>query len=147
MGIDLVLEESDFAGYIEDGTIYEATVLNIGLRERKIRDEDVKRIEFKFRLNADDAHDGQLIWGSTSTRFIDHPNCKLKNWAEALLGRELPSGYRLNTDDLLERRCRVVISKREWTNKDGEEQVRNEVRDVIPTKEVLAAMAAADDQF
>ena len=57
MGIILELEESDFAGYIEDGEVYNATVRAIRQRETKLVDErtneKVQRIEFTFKLIAD----------------------------------------------------------------------------------------------
>lgn len=147
MGLILELEESDFAGFIADGTIYTAKVVNVGLRERKARNEGedpTKRIEFKFKLISDDSHDGQDIWGSTSTKFVDHPKCKLKGWSEAILGRNLPVRYKLDTDDLLDRECRVVVSYRTWQQGD-ETRERNEISDVIPTREAAMAMAAEND--
>jgi hypothetical protein len=73
------LEESDFAGYIEDGEVYRATVRNVRVREGKFVDdrtgEKPNRVEFVFKLISDDEHDGQDVWGDTSTKFNTHPNC------------------------------------------------------------------------
>jgi hypothetical protein len=150
MGVELTLEESDWAGYIEDGTPYRAQVMDIKPKDRLVRGENIRRMEFRFRIISSDAHDGQDIWGSTSTKFVDHPGCKLKTWSEAILGRRLMPHYKMNTDDLLDRPCVIIVSKREW-DQDGETRVRNEVRDVQPTVEVAAAMAATakdeDEEF
>lgn len=151
MGLSLELEESDFAGYIEDGAMYTAQVRNIKLVEKPYKDDDgnpVKKIEFKFQLVSEDAHDGDDLWGETSTKFVLHPECKLKNWAEAILGQHLPAKFRLDTDDLLDRQCRIMVGKREY-EKDGEKKTRNFVRDVIPTREAMTAMKAveADEPF
>lgn len=79
MGHVFELEESDFAGYIEDGEVYRATVRNVRVREGKFVDdrtgEKPNRVEFVFKLTSDDEHDGQDIWGDTSTKFNTHPNC------------------------------------------------------------------------
>lgn len=143
MGIVFELEESDFAGFIDDGEIYLAQVVNIRLVDKPYTDDDgnkVKRVEFKFRLIADDAHDGADMWGDTSTKFVKNPGCRLFTWAEALLGQQLPARYRLDTDILLDRQCRVVVGKKEW-EKDGQARQRNYVRDVMPTREAMKTMA------
>lgn len=153
MGLILELEESDFAGYIDDGMIYTATVSNVGLKERPPRnpgDDPTRRIEFRFKIISDDAHDGQDIWGSTSTKFVNHEKCKLYSWSQAILGQVLPVRFKLDTDDLHDRSCRIVVSKRSWPDKTtGEERTRNEVADVMPTRAAMAQMAAdtSDDEF
>lgn len=150
MGIVLELEESEFAGWIDDGARYAATVVGIRLREKPFKDDagqPIKKIEFAFKLISDDGQDGRDIWGETSTRFNSHPECRLKNWAEAILGMKLPPHYRLDTDQLLDRHCFVVVGRKEWTNKDGEDKVRNFVRDVQPTTANAKALAEADEPF
>lgn len=151
MGMILELEESEFAGWIDDGVRYAATVAGIRLREKPFKDDagqPIKRIEFHFKLIADDGHDGQDIWGDTSTRFNSHPECRLKNWSESILGLRLPPHYRLDTDSLLDRHCFVVIGRKEW-QKEGETKIRNFVRDVQPTTANAQALAAstADEPF
>lgn len=146
MGLTLVLEESDFAGYIDDGEMFTATVRNVKLKEKPYKDDDgnpVKKVEFKFQIIDDGPQDGVDIWGETSTRFNTHPACRLLNWSEAILGRRLPPQYQLDTDDLYDQQCRILVGKQEW-EKDGETKFRNFVRDVIPTRESMAAMTAAE---
>lgn len=79
MGHVFELEESDFAGYIEDGEVYRATVRNVRIKEGRFVDERTNekpnRVEFVFKLISDDEHDGQDLWGDTSTKFNTHPNC------------------------------------------------------------------------
>lgn len=142
MGLTFEMEESSFAGYIEDGEIYGAQLVGTNLKERKFpsEPEPVKRVGWKFRIESEDGHDGQDVWGETSTRFVDHPECRLKTWSEALLGQELPAGYRLDLDTLHDRKCRVIIGKREYV-KDGETKFHNFVREVHPTREAMASMA------
>jgi hypothetical protein len=149
MGMIFELEESEFAGYIDDGARYAATVAGIKKREKPFKDDNgqaIIRVEFHFKLIADDGHDGQDIWGDTSTRFNSHPECRLKQWSEAILGMHLAPHFRLDTDMLLDRHCFVVIGKKEW-QKDGELKVRNFVRDVQPTTANAKALAESDDPF
>lgn len=151
MGFEFTLEESDFAGYIEDGEIYNAELVHVNQSERQFQGEPapVMRLGFRFRLESDDAHDGAELWGETSTKYVNHPGCKLKQWADALMGQELPAGYNLNTDTLLGRRCRVIVEKREYNDrKTGEAKTLNKVREVHPTREALLAMQdAAQEDF
>ena len=148
MGISLTLEESDFAGYIDDGDIFPAVLSEVKLVEKPFIDdktgEKVKKISFKFRIDQPgDPHDGDFKWGETGTRFNTHPECRLKNWAEAVLGRTLERGYQLETDDLLDKECRVVIGRRDY-EKDGETKVYNFVKDVMPSAENMKAFANRD---
>jgi hypothetical protein len=144
MGLIFELEESDFAGYIADGEIYAARVTNIRDVEKPYKDKDgnpVKKVEFKFQLVSDDPHDGTDMWGETSTKFVAHDECKLRNWARSILARDLPIGYRLDTDELLDRACRVIVGLKEYPDKaTGEIKQRNFVRDVMPSREAMANM-------
>lgn len=143
MGVHLVLEESNFTGYIPDDTEYLATVADISLRERTFRDnETAKRLTFKFKLISDDAHNGEELYGETSTNFTDHPNCRLYRWAETLLGMRLPPHYQLDTDDLLDKRCRVIVQYGTY-EKQGQTQEFNRVKDIKPTRQAAESMAAA----
>lgn len=145
MGIILQLEESDFAGFIDDGQPYGATVVGVRLRDKPYKDDagnTVKKIEFHFKLVADDGHDGQDIWGETSTKFNSHPQCRLRAWSESILGMPLPPRFELDTDMLVDRRCIVVVGKKTY-EKDGETKNRNFVREVLPTRENAKAIAAA----
>lgn len=143
------LEESDFAGYIDDDTIFEANLVGVRQVEKPFTDDDgnkVNKVEFKFTLiDPDGNFDGTPQWGETPTRFNSHPDCRLRNWASAILGTELPIGYRLDTDVLLGNTCRVVIGLREY-EKDGATKKRNSVKDVIPSREAMARMASPDEE-
>lgn len=146
MGLVLELEESTFSGYIDDGTIYGAKIRDVRLVEKPYKDADgkpVKKIVFRFQLATDDDHDGEDLYGETSTRFVNHPDCRLFAWSEAILGMRLPPKYRLNTDDLIDRDCRVMVGKREY-EKDGMTKQHNSVRDVIPSRQAMADLTAAE---
>lgn len=142
------LEDSDFAGYIEDDTIKVASVAGVKIKEKPYKDDDgnpVKKVEFHFVIADGSDHDGQPIWGETSTNFNNHPNCKLRNWACAILGTDLPVGYRLDTDVLIGNEVRAVIGLRDYTDKDGNPKQHNFVKDVIPTTDALDRMQSQSD--
>src|SRR5215471_15560180 len=109
----LELEEPNFAGFIDDGTVYPAKVRDVRLTTRNYNDrvtgepKETKRITFRFELVADDDHDGTDLYGETSTKFVSHVDCRIYSWAQAILGMHLPPKYRLDTDDLVDRDCRV----------------------------------------
>jgi hypothetical protein len=149
------LEESDFAGYIDDGEIKSATVASVKVVEKPYVDDEtgqkVKKVEFKFVINSDDAFDTQNLWGETGVRFNTHPDCKLRNWSSAILGTELASGFRLDTDHLVGNKCRIAVELYEYEDKksapnpDGSYKMkqRNRVSDVLPSREAMASMASA----
>jgi hypothetical protein len=148
MGIIIEVEESGFTGFIEDGEILNAKVASVELKEKPFVDdktgEKVKKFEFKFKINDPGGdHDDRFIWGETSTRVTDHPENRLRNWAEALLGQRLPPHYKFNTDDLQDRDCRVIVGKETKIRTQGE-KTRNFVREVHPTRENAARLAAED---
>jgi hypothetical protein len=92
MGIVLELEESEFAGWIDDGARYAATVVGIRLREKPFKDDagqPIKKIEFAFKLISDDGQDGRDIWGETSTRFNSHPECVIEGTSVLPVGHLL----------------------------------------------------------
>lgn len=151
MGIILEVEESGFTGFVEDGEILNARVATVELKTKPFTDEKtgepVKKFEFKFRVDDPSGdHDGQFLWGETSTKLTDHPENRLHNWAEALLGQRLPPHYKLNTDDLQDRDCRIIVGKTVKPNAQGVEKTRNFVREVHPTKENAARLAADDTE-
>jgi hypothetical protein len=129
-----ILEESNFAGPIDDDEILPARVVGIKERIKPFKDDDgneIKRVEFAFVIETPEgSHDGQKLWGDTSTVFSNNPNCKLFAWSQEILGQELPGGYALDTDTLVGQNCRVIVGLRKY-EKDGKEQTRNFVKDVV----------------
>jgi len=129
-----ILEESNFAGPIDEDEILPARVVGIKERGKPFKEDDgneIKRVEFSFVIETpEQPFDGQRIWGDTSTVFTNNPNCKLYAWSQELLGMELPAGFQLDTDTLVGQDCRIIVGKREW-EKDGKQQTRNYVKDVI----------------
>ena len=129
------LEESNYTGPIPEDEVLKASIVGIKVVTKPFKDddgEDVKRVEFAFVVNDPGSQwDGQKLWGDTPTRFNDHPDCRLRAWAqEALGGSELPKGFKLDTDQLVGSQVRVVVAQKTYT-KDGQEKVRNYVKDLL----------------
>lgn len=147
MGIIYEVEESGFTGFIEDGEYFNARVVDVDLVTKPFIDEKtnqpVKKFSFKFKLMTEDEHDGSFIWGETAARITNHPDNRFRMWAEAITGHRIPATYKGNTDDLMDRDCRVVVGK-SVKERDGQEKIRNFVREVHPTKENAARLAAED---
>ncbi len=142
------MEDTDFAGYLEDDSIVTATVVAVKTVEKPYKDDDgnpVKRVEFKFSISDGSAHDGTNVWGDTSTKFVQHPECRLRNWSQAILGQELGVGYRLDTDLLVGHDCRINVGLKQY-EQNGQPKQRNFVKDVIPSAAAINAMRAAPDE-
>lgn len=149
------LEESDFAGYLPDDTIVRAKVATVKLQEKPYTDDDgnkVTKVVFKFKINEPDGEyenwDGQDVYGETSTKFVDHPDCKLRSWAQAILAQEFPVKFRLDTDVLEGEECRIVLELNEWEDKKTAQQKQNNrVKDVMPARGRTMATTAGEEPF
>lgn len=146
---------------IPEGTWVDAVVLAIDEVEKPYKDDDgipVQKVEFTFGI----AWEGEdrKAWGETSTKFVFHPGCKLRNWAQEILNAELPEHFVLNTDHLLNQKCQVRLGVRSWDAGSNESTGRswaagskNFVDDVkrVGTESVTQAPAekpaAYDDPF
>lgn len=146
MGITITKEESDAFPEIADGEIFLAECKSVKLKEKKNRDgETYEQLEWKFVIIDDGEQNERTIYGKTSTKFVDHPDCKFNNWSQSILGEFLPIDEPVDTDDLLDRECRIVVYRDEY-EKDGRDKVYNGVRDVLPTREAARKMAEAQDE-
>lgn len=139
------LEESEYHGPIPDDTVFGAEVTGCRIVEKPYYEDDgvtkVRKVEFKFILRQPGSDwDGDSYWGETPVKFNTHPDCKLKNWASAIEGVEFPAKYRLDTDILIGKPCRVIMGSRQY-EKDGEKKTHNFVKDVMPARQHAGASA------
>lgn len=154
--IVLELEESDFAGYIAEDTPYRAQIVAIHTNVKPFLDDDgqaIKRIEFSFQIESDDAHDGRILKGDTSMKFTRNDNCKLYNWTEMILGIKLPPQFTFRSSLLLDKSVRIIVGLKEYEKVDKvtgrtEDKQYNYVKDLMPTTAAMAAMAGGglDDE-
>lgn len=148
MGEIFQLEDSEFAGYMPDDDIQRVKILSVKVAEKPYKDDDgvnVKKVEFKTVVVGGE-FSGNYVWGETPTRFNTHPDCKLRNWAQSILGQELPPGYRLDTDVLQDAEVRAVIGYKEYTKGDGTLGKRNFIKDLMPTSEAMASYGATAEE-
>jgi hypothetical protein len=100
---------------IPEGTWVDAEVLKVDEVEKPYKDDDgnpVKKVEFTFGFSWEG--EDRKAWGETSTKFVYHPGCKLRNWAQEILSAELPEEFVLNTDHLEGGKCQVRLAVRSW---------------------------------
>lgn len=104
-------------------TILNVEVEKIDLREIKAEIREKWNIrathEFNFRFRVlDGKYARRLIFGAVKADWYDKPSCKLRNWAQEILGVDgFPEGYQFDSDHLLGQRCRVTV--RNYNRKDG----------------------------
>ena len=76
---------------------------------------------------------GLSAWGDTDPKLTNHPDNKVRQWAETLRGRPFEMGEGLDTDDLLGLPCLIVVDNTTYTKKDGTVSYLTPVVDVFPT--------------
>lgn len=140
------------AGPIPDDTMANATLMGTEVKETTFsgETEPTTRLQWKFRID-DDQYLDRYVWGSTGVKVVNHPNCKIYTWAQAVLGIDpLPLDYRFKQEDLWQRSCRILIGSREGKDKkSGEDKTFNYVEDVLPlgaSRPALTHVPAIDDE-
>lgn len=122
-------------GPMADDDIHVAELTRTSFKNRKNRDgEEYRRVLWRFSIiDSDGDQDGRIVYGETGDKLVDHPDCKLKCWSEAILGKQLTKAEveRFNTDDLNDMKCRIVIGRDDY-EKDGEQRTSYKVKDVLP---------------
>lgn len=143
----LVLGESNYAGLIPADTVLPAIVTSCTHKKTPfINDDGTEAWQYEFAFQISDPgqpFDGTRLWGKTSDKFVNNPNCRLYSWAQEILGVELEAGFELDTDFLAGNTVRVVVGVREWQDKNDVKQERNYVADVMRAK--ANAYAVSDD--
>jgi hypothetical protein len=128
--------------YVDYDVLPEDTI--IGVQVADIRPKDVParngregwtKLEFKFLIQdiptdllsrGDGFREllGTHIWGSTGMRLTTHVDNRLRQWAEALLNiGTLDEGFELDTDLLIGRNARAVVSNYTKNNGSSAHQV------------------------
>lgn len=133
---------------IPDDTWVDATVVSAVIQEREGKDGKYKKCVFKFAVEDDGTWHGKYVWGETSVAFVDHPDCRLRNWAMEMLGvDQIPVGYKFNTDDVVDCTVKVLVGLREYEKTMGgktETRTTNFVRDVMRSEAYIGTPSAAE---
>jgi len=95
-----------------------------------VRDQDGQHgpmVRAEFTLSTDDEFDGHRVSGLASMKLSE--GTKLGRWVTAILGRMPAVGEEITVENLLRKRCRVVVGHK--TNSDGKTFAN--VTDVLPS--------------
>lgn len=111
----ITMEEYAEFPVLAPDTIITVKVDEITIREMQGARGPWQKAEFQFKILGVPSAEydnliGQKIWGSVPFRFTESPDNKLRQWVEAIFGMELSAGFELDTDLLIGRECRAVIS-------------------------------------
>lgn len=95
------------------------------------KDDSFTKWTWEFEI-VDGDYMGLHAWGDTEPRLTNHPDNKVRQWAETLRGAAFEMGEGLDTDDLLGLTCVIVVDNVEHTKKNGEKSYLTPVIDVLP---------------
>lgn len=149
------LEDTEEFLTLPDDAVVQVVVSEIEEREVPGRDgkDGWSKLNFKFKilelpsdLEAEFAPLlGQLIFGSVSARLTMHPDNKLRQWSEALLGFSLDEpGFELDTDMLIGRKARGIITT--YTKRDSV-QKNHKIAALLPLAVASVGNAPANSSF
>jgi hypothetical protein len=90
----------------------------------------VDKMEITFRIKDDEDYDGVEIRGLATYPERLTPKCKLRAWAQAIMGREFSDTETIDLDDLIGKQCRIST-----VNKPGKQGGEfTNIKDVLPTR-------------
>lgn len=144
-----VVEEEKEKEPIADDAIFPAKVVAVNEIEKEYRNDDgtkdkKPRVKFKFKLDAPGTPwDGWHLSGDVPAFMTTGVESRFRLWAEALLDAELPAGYSIETDDLVNRTCRVVVGY--WEREDATTGIKksgNWVKEILPMSGLRQAAPA-----
>lgn len=109
---------------------YTAYVRNVISREGKFGEY----LQFEFEIDKDRDYDGFTVTGNAPQSF--RAGSKLDAWILALGvdTRDMEPGDSFDTDELLDRKCRIIVISNKTKTKGGENVEYSNVSDVLPYK-------------
>lgn len=124
-------------------SILELKILESEIKTQSGKNGDWEKVECKFKIlgiqaigdggnpNDYDNWIGKEIWGSVPFKLTNHPENRLRLWAEAIFRQEIGIGFELDTDLFVNRQVRGVTGT--WTKKvGGQEYLRHQVDALLP---------------
>lgn len=133
---------------IPDNSLLQAKVLGVAKTKMPFQDKDtgadVFKVKFSFQVTQDGDFQNRKVEGQTSIAFVNHPECRLYQWVKALFGTDIPVDFTLDTDDLQELSCMILVEAKEKERRDGKGVwVNNNVIDVRPSENIPVAAGTA----
>lgn len=104
------------------------TILNVVVEDVQLRPlrEDFRlkynveaTHEFNFRFRVQDGpYAKRVVFGSAKAEWDDGPGCRLRLWAQEIMGVDsFPADYEFNSDHLVGQACRITIKN--YNKRDG----------------------------
>lgn len=87
-------------------------------------------LEWWFQVTAEGKYNGRKVKGRTDAELTNNERDKFGRWARTLLGRELPIGMGLDTDDLIGLSCDLTV--RHEPNAKNPDRVWEVVDELLP---------------
>lgn len=123
--VDLIPANTIHSAQLKDVTVQPISWTDKASGEARSAD----LLKWKWEIT-DGEYVGKWVWGSCDARLSTHPKNQFRNWSETLLGREIPPGLVIDTDDLLGLPAQISIKHR--PDKKDPAKVYVEVDEVMP---------------
>lgn len=108
---------------------------NAGIEQSKLLLEWWWEVQDEETRNpADGAY--RRVKGTCEARLTNHPDNRFRNWAEAILQREVPVGMNLDTDDLTGMRADITIKK--VPDRRDPAKLWEEVAEIMPAFDAIS---------
>lgn len=140
MGLQFTVEDAPDLTLPED-TIFRAQLKEMKVHEFKWTDFNDpgspgvgvpkvgQTLQWWWEVKSDNEYNGRKVKGECDPKISNHPRNRFRQWAEALLGRELPQGMTVDIDDLVGLVADITIKHR--PDKKDPSKKYEEVNDVI----------------
>ncbi len=123
---------------LPEDSIHRARLDELKMRSFDWTDKDgVKQtttiLEWWWRVvatNLGDEYVGRRVKGECPPKLSNRPGNRFREWAEVLLGREIPVGMKLESDDLVGLEADIVIGHQQ--DKKDKDKVWERVTDISP---------------
>lgn len=132
-------EESEYR--LPENTPFPAQLKSVDTRtikyQRDGKDKQFDKWEWVFEITEGE-YAGMEAYGETEDRLTNHPDNKVRQWAETLRGSEFEMGEGLDTDDIIGLPCIITVAnlKEEKKGSPGEFYYKTPVKDVFPADAV-----------
>lgn len=137
MGLQFTTEDAP------DLTLPEDKIFRAQLKEMKIHtfkwtdrkvsppeEKEGSTLQWWWEVTSTDEYNGRKVKGECDPKISNHPRNRFRQWAEALLGREIPVGMMVDSDDLVGLTADITVKHR--ADKKDASKKYEEVDDVIP---------------
>lgn len=104
------------------------------------KDKTFTKWSWEFEIT-DGEYSGLRAWGDSEDRLTNHPENKVRQWAETLRGSKYEIGEGLDTDDLLGLHCVITVANETYIKKGTQEK-----KYLCPVLDVFPAGADGTDE-